>query len=588
LSAVFLSGRQQWPPVRAFIPTALGALVVAAFDPLAPLRLPVILASVSIVTGLVADAGAGRIRRFARIAAFALAAAGLAATIIRFLPWAQPFVEGAVVRMIEPPGAVSGFSLESRLGDVGELTLSPRVLMHVTTSAPGKLRAGVFVRFDGVRWRALGPPPRPLLEEPGAIGGSLGSWLDGLPGQVFAAPEAPLDEAWLPAAVRTRIVQVAPVVGALPAPAEPLLVRRSEPVTIDAFGILGPGGRGLETYGVVSSPPGTPRPSPAAPADERDLLTLPADLDPRLVDLAGRLRDAGSPSAEARLARTVAFIQKECRYSLKPGRFRTKQPVAEFLFEKKKGYCEYFATAAAVLLRLQGVPTRYVRGFSVREANRLGGHYVVREADAHAWVEVFVPGRGFVEADPTPAGEYETAHGGIERGHVQALLSWMSGRWAELRALIGARAGWAVVARLGEVARALVRGRPGLVTLGLALLGAFWLYRRIWPPLRRLRERRKARRRALEPAAAPELAALLARIDRLWARHGRRRPLFRAPLEHLASIPAGALPPAVHAGSERVVEAYYRGRFAGHPVTAAEVRALHQALEAATSRRGPS
>ena len=588
VSAISLSGRHRWRPARVLVPSALGVLVVAAFDPLAPLRMPVILASVSIVAGFAAEAGLGRIRRLARIAAFALVAGGLAAAIVRFLPWAQPFVEATVVRMIESPGAVSGFSLESRLGDAGELVLSPRVLMHVTTNRPVKLRAGVFVRFDGAQWRRLGSPPRSLVAETGAIGGDLGSWLDGLPGQVYASPDAPLDEAWLPDAVRTRIVQLAPVVGAVPAPAEPLLVRRSEPVVIDAFGILGPAGRGLETYGVVSSPPGTPRPAPGAPPDERDLLALPADLDPRLLELAARLRDAGSPSAEARLARTVAFIQSECHYSLKPGRFRTKQPVAEFLFEKKRGYCEYFATAAAVLLRLQGIPTRYVRGFTVREANRLGGHYVVREADAHAWVEAFVPGRGFVEADPTPAGEYDAAHGGIERGGLQALEGWISGRWAELRALIGVRAGWAIVARLGEVARALVRGRPGLVTLSLALLGSAWLLRRGWPLVRRLRERRKARRRALEPAAPPELAALLARIDRLWARHGRRRPLFRAPLEHLASIPAGALPTAVRAGSERVVEAYYRGRFAGHPVTAAEVRSLHLMLEAATSRKAAS
>jgi hypothetical protein len=296
-----------------------------------------------------------------------------------------------------------------------------------------------------------------------------------------------------------------------------------------------------------------------------------------------RLRDESGPSPEARLARTVAFIQGECRYSLKPGPFRTRQPVAEFLFEKRKGYCEYFASAAAVLLRLQGIPTRYVRGFTVREANRIGGHYVVREADAHAWVEVLLPGRGWVEADPTPASEYEEAHGGIDRGGLQALWAWVSGRFAELRALLAAGAGSAVLARLAEVGRSLVRGRPGLVTMIVALFAGAWMARRLWPFVRRLLERRRARARALLPAAAPELAALLARTDRLWTRHGRRRPLFRAPLEHLASIPPGALPPAVRAGSERVVEAYYRGRFAGHHVTAAEVRALSLALEAAAA-----
>ncbi|HSD26246.1 MAG TPA: transglutaminaseTgpA domain-containing protein, partial [Vicinamibacteria bacterium] len=211
-SAFFLSARRHSSPPRALVPASLGTLVVAAFDPSAPLRWPTIVAAVSIVGGLLAEAGGGW-RRLARVTGFALLSTLLAAAIIRLLPWAQPFVESAVVRMIEPPGGESGFSLDSRLGEASELVLSPRVLMHVTTDSPLKLRAGVFVRFDGAQWRGLGPPPRPLVVEGGAIGGALGSWLDGLPGQVFAVPSAPLDEAWLPTAVRTRIVQVAPVFG---------------------------------------------------------------------------------------------------------------------------------------------------------------------------------------------------------------------------------------------------------------------------------------------------------------------------------------------------------------------------------------
>jgi len=117
----------------------------------------------------------------------------------------------------------------------------------------------------------------------------------------------------------------------------------------------------------------------------------------------------------------------------------------------------------------------------------------MREADAHAWLEVLVPGRGFVEADPTPAGAYDEAHGGIERGGLQAVFAWLNGRWTELRALVGARAGWALLARLGEVARALLRGRPGLVTLAAALLAAGWLVRRIWPVVRKWRAKRRAR-----------------------------------------------------------------------------------------------
>src|SRR5204863_7826985 len=98
------------------------------------------------------------------------------------------------------------------------------------------------------------------------------------------------------------------------------------------------------------------------------------------VALAARL-GAGARSADERLRATLAWLARECRYSLSVGRFHTSDPVAEFLFEKKRGYCEYFASAAALLLRLQGVPTRYVAGFAVADEAYAAGHYEVREAD---------------------------------------------------------------------------------------------------------------------------------------------------------------------------------------------------------------
>lgn len=585
LCVVFVAGRQQWDPLRGAAPAAVGLFVVAAVDPQVALPFPLALAGVSIVVGLAIQGGPGVPRRLFRVALSALLAGGLAVGISRFLPWAQPQVEMVTARMVSGPTAESGFSLDSRLGDVGELTLSQRVLMHVTTNTAAKLRARVFVRFDGRSWRPDASAAAPFLAETGEIGGALGSWLDGVPGQLFAVPGIPLDAAWRSDAVKTRVIQVAPVIGALPAPARPLLIRRVDPVLVDGFGVLGPPSRGLETYGVVSLPADRPRPGADEDPDP-EWLAVPPDTDRRFADLASRLEAAGGASPEARLARTLAHVQSECRYSLKPGAFRSAQPAAEFLFEKKKGYCEYFATATAVLLRLQGIPTRYVRGFTVREANHIGGHYVVREADAHAWLEVRMPGRGWVEADPTPAGEYDAAHGGVSRRGLDAFLTWLSSRWLELRALFDARAGYTIAMRLLEVAKSLVRGRPAIVTFSLAFLAGVWLFRRIWPILRRLRQRQKIRRRAALPAAAPELYALLLKTDRLWARHGRRRPVFRAPQEHLASLEDSRMPRPVLEGTRRVVEAYYRGRFAGHPVTAGEVRQLDRMLEKIATGKG--
>ena len=74
-----------------------------------------------------------------------------------------------------------------------------------------------------------------------------------------------------------------------------------------------------------------------------------------------------------------------------------------FLFETKTGHCEYFASAMAIMLRLQGVPARLVTGFSATNKNPLTGYFEVRALDAHAWVEAYFPAHGWVTFEPTPA-----------------------------------------------------------------------------------------------------------------------------------------------------------------------------------------
>ncbi|WP_036738254.1 transglutaminase-like domain-containing protein, partial [Paenibacillus zanthoxyli] len=79
--------------------------------------------------------------------------------------------------------------------------------------------------------------------------------------------------------------------------------------------------------------------------------------------------------------------------------------VDDFLFTEKKGYCVHFASAMTVLLRSSGIPARYVQGYAPgRKAAGPGPQrYMVTQGDAHAWVEVYFPGAGWVPLDPTPA-----------------------------------------------------------------------------------------------------------------------------------------------------------------------------------------
>jgi len=127
----------------------------------------------------------------------------------------------------------------------------------------------------------------------------------------------------------------------------------------------------------------------------------------RVQSLGDRLVDDADTRYDA--ARAVeTYLESEKTYSLsdvpKPG----DQIADQFLFEQEKGYCEYYATAMVVLLRSQDVPARYVAGYAPGE--RVGdGRYLVRGADAHAWVEVYFERYGWVRFDPTPSAPRQSA-----------------------------------------------------------------------------------------------------------------------------------------------------------------------------------
>jgi transglutaminase-like putative cysteine protease len=97
------------------------------------------------------------------------------------------------------------------------------------------------------------------------------------------------------------------------------------------------------------------------------------------------------------------YLQKNFQYSLqvKPPP-AGMSPIDDFLFSQKKGYCEQYATAMVLMLRKLGIPARLVTGFLSGEWNDFGGYYLVRQQDAHSWVEVFFPHSGWIKFDPTP------------------------------------------------------------------------------------------------------------------------------------------------------------------------------------------
>jgi transglutaminase-like putative cysteine protease len=145
----------------------------------------------------------------------------------------------------------------------------------------------------------------------------------------------------------------------------------------------------------------------AAPIPERlagnaaaRYLQLPP-LAPRIPSLAREIT-AGTDGPAAAGVALVNFLQRQFTYSLTLERGTDLPPLEEFLFVTRRGNCEYFASALAVMLRSLGIPARVVTGFQRGEWNPYGEYFVVRMADAHAWVEAYVDSAGWVTLDPSP------------------------------------------------------------------------------------------------------------------------------------------------------------------------------------------
>jgi hypothetical protein len=128
-------------------------------------------------------------------------------------------------------------------------------------------------------------------------------------------------------------------------------------------------------------------------------LLIPSDIDARVFELAQKI--AGSPpTAQGKIDAVVAYLTTNHTYSLStdPGQ---GDPISNFILKKKSAHCEYFASAATMMLRCVGVPTRYVTGYMAHEATGENS-MVVRQRDAHAWAESWVNGVGWVTVEATP------------------------------------------------------------------------------------------------------------------------------------------------------------------------------------------
>lgn len=310
-------------------------------------------------------------------------------------------------------------------------------------------------------------------------------------------------------------------------------------------------------------------------------LTLPPDIARRLGPLVASIT-AGHETAAAKVVAVVQWLGKTHRYSLDVRRSRTDiDPVVDFLFHRPSGNCEYFASAAALLLRAAQVPTRYVNGFLGGEWNAVGQHVTVRQNRAHSWVEAYLGELGWMRVDATPSGR-ATAR----MGRLRQLIDSVEFFWNR----------WVLSYDLGqqiEIIRRLLRGLGGadpqahadtqpegprrvwpLVTAKAAIViagAAAWLY------LFRRGARRRRRPGAMPTVNGSQPVARLYRkcLERL-AERGLPRANWETPKELSRRVGASGVD-----GAEEfalLTELYVQARFGGREIDDQRVADLARRL----------
>lgn len=293
----------------------------------------------------------------------------------------------------------SGLSGTMKIGAIAELVLDDRVAMRVRFEGDKPppqsalyFRGPVLSRFNGREWVAS---ERDFLPSPGL--GQGGLQVSGAPVRYETTLE-PSSQPWLltldatPSAPKLPPTRQARMTSDLQwyanAPVNDLLRYRAESYPEFQYGLAlknTPQSRDLDEY-----------------------LRLPPGFNPRTQEMAEELRRQfgnggsggnGEPMSIAQAAldrlRTGGY-----RYTLEPG-LAGRDSADEFWFDTKAGFCEHIASAFVILMRGAGVPARIVTGFQGGEMNRVDGYWTVRNADAHAWAEIWLTDRGWIRIDPT-------------------------------------------------------------------------------------------------------------------------------------------------------------------------------------------
>jgi transglutaminase-like putative cysteine protease len=477
---------------------------------------------------------------------------------------------------------IPGFANEVKLGEIGEIKLRGTPVMHIRAYDGGRFlavrwRGAALAKFDGTRW--FNPPAR---EER--------LWVDrGL----LTLAEQPHTRSGRDISYQVQLNEIA---------SDTLFFAGTpETISIDvpmlwrspAGSLRAPRANGGLRYGAYSyvedeSGKVLAAAPPLPETQRRELLELPS-LDERIPQLA-RDMTANAVTQEDKARALQDRLRHDYGYTLELLPATVSDPLANFLFVRKKGHCEYFASAMAVMLRTLGVPSRVATGFLSGEYNPMTGWQVVRASDAHSWVEAWFPGRGWTTFDPTPSDPNGASTGLWSRAGLffdavdQFWQNWVVGYDVNRQIVLATRMqessrqmrfGW-----IDDAAAWFESGaRTGRVYLmEILILLVLGVGAILYGPAaaRRWRAHLRLRRAQRGDAPASDATVLYERMLHLLERRGFQKPPWLTPAEFARVLPASEVAVLV----EDLTAAYNEVRFGGRRDAAPRMIWLLQRLEA--------
>jgi transglutaminase-like putative cysteine protease len=494
---------------------------------------------------------------------------------------------------------VPGFSNEVTLGQIGEIKNDSSAVMHVRPDSANfpdglKWRGVALSDFDGKRWSN---PPLETKTVRLDNGWTLVTDRPRIGNRIFyhvtlnAVDSEALFVAGVPEQLRTEYPGLPNVRRDLDAENE--VVRGPN----DSLRLLfTPPDNFRYAVSSVLDDGVSPAEHTALSPDAREHYLHLRQLDPRVRELAENVT-AGWFTQLDRARAIENHLRSSYGYTLDLPDHEAADPIAYFLFERKKGHCEYFASAMAVMLRTVGIPTRLVNGFQSGTFNPISNQYVIRASDAHSWVEAYLESRGWTTFDPTPADPSARPNGLLAKFALWTdaadtfwqdwVLRYDQGRQLILAAQLQnssrqLRMGW-----IETWSRSAVQWKSSVGAWcaahgpALALLAAFAAVfvlagPRAWRSLRMLHRVRRVRE---GQASAGDATVLYERMLDVLRYRGFQKPAWFTPREFAASLPAetGML-------VDQFTAAYNDLRFGGKLDAAPRLTLLLEELE--TGRTG--